>query len=172
MGPLIDKRTLAARLGVDFQRSDDFDRLIEQHFAEAAYEGPFAQGWPRWWASLVESVWRKLSDKDGSAASLKSLPANERVERLCEHTKLHDLYAATPLDNDGSTRYWVVCEATQRPLDPREGFVLETQRQFSWQWDKYVSFYAVRQGLHNQQGLLLTPSEHRRAKAAKKRKSL
>ena len=171
-GPLIDKPTLVARLGIDISRSKDFDLLLAEHFAEAAYSGPFAQGWPRWWAQRVEDVWQELAGKGGNTDFLRPVPAHKRVERLRESTGLKKLFAVSPLAEGGSTRYWVVCQATQRPLDPREGFVLETRKQFPWQADKYVSLHAVRKGLRIQGGLGLASFEQKRAEVAKKRKVL
>ena len=171
-GPLIDKPTLAARLGIDISLSPAFDFLLEEHFTEAAYLGPFAQGWPRWWAQRVEDMWRKLMGQGESDDFFRSIPADERVKRLRKCTGLNGLHAAVPLIEGGSTRYWVVCRATQRPLDPREGFVLESRGQFPWQGDEYVSLHAVRKGFLARKKLVLASSEQRRAKMAKKRNAL
>lgn len=168
-GPLIDKVTLAARLGLDLEQSRDADRLIEEHFGDASYSGPFAQGWPRWWAGRIEDVWRSLTGQGASAPSLRSLPAFERVGLLREQTGLKRLRAAAPLTEGGSTRYWVACRATGRPLDPRDGFVLDTRKHFPWQGDEYVSLHAVLRGLLRDKDLVLSPSERKRAERARRR---
>ena len=165
-GPLIDRPTLAARLGVDEARSPAFDDVIESLFGEALYTGPFAGGWPRWWASKVDEAWGALREDLGP---LRSKPAEERVILLKEEAGVKELTAAEPISDAGSTAYWVVCRATRRPLDPREGFVLETRRKFPWQGDDYVSSMAVRDGLLSQADLVLAPSEQRRADLLRKR---
>lgn len=159
-GPLIDRPTLAARLGIDEARSPAFDEVLESLFSEAEYTGPFAAGWPRWWASKVDEAWVALLDKPGP---LRSTPADERVAILKEKGGVNKIAPADPIAAGGSTTYWVVCRATGRPLDPREGFVLETRRKFPWQGDEYVSSAAVLQGLLSQSDLILAPSEQRRA---------
>lgn len=164
-GPLIDRATLAARFGIDVATSKDTDRLFDEHLSGAAYKGPFALGWPRWWARLVEDVWRDLIGADNA---LRPLPASERVELLREHTGLRRLHAAIPQLPDQSSRFWVSCRATGAPIDPRDGFVLDSQNRFPWQGDEYVSLQAVLRGLR-ETGLRLSPSERKRAELAKKR---
>lgn len=46
-GPLIDEKLLAARLGLDLEKSADFARLLSYLKPIAAYNGVFAEGWPR-----------------------------------------------------------------------------------------------------------------------------
>jgi hypothetical protein len=140
-GPLIDKATLTARLGLSQGESPDADDLISTRFEQASYQGPFASGWPRWWESRVIDVWNELT---GGGRPLRSLPASERVAALKEQTGLTRITAATPIEAGYSTRYWTVCQVTSRPLDPRDGFRLYRTRLHPWQEDLYVSVEAAR----------------------------
>lgn len=158
-GPLLDRQTVAARLGVDVAGSDDFGELLGR-FDEAAYSGVFHEGWPRWWSDVVEEVAEVLI-----GASLRPLTAPERVEHLSAATGLDGLVAAEPITADDTTDFWVVCQATNRPLNPRDGFVLETGRRYPWQRDKYVSRYAAENRMLSRRHLRLTVSERERADA-------
>lgn len=158
-GPLIDRRTLAARLGVDVEASEDFDELV-QAFDDAIYRGVFREGWLRWWAEVTEDLAENLVEE-----SLRSLTAPERVERLTKATGLGKLRAAEPISEGDSSAFWVVCQATDRPLDPRDGFVLDSGRRYPWQRDKYVSRYAVENKMLGRRHLRLTVSERERASA-------
>ena len=156
-GPLIDRRTLAARLGVDTGSSEDFDELV-QTFDDAIYRGVFCEGWPRWWSEGAEELAEDLIEE-----SLRSLTASERVHLLSRATGLSRLRAAEPIAEGDSSAFWVVCQATDRPLDPRDGFVLDSGRRYPWQRDKYVSRQAVENRVLGRRHLRLTVSERERA---------
>ena len=158
-GPLVDRRTVAARLGIDMATSADFDELLLR-FESGVYGGVFHEGWPRWWAEEVEELAEDLIDDD-----LRSLSASERVERLSKATGFGGLRAAEPISDGDSDAFWVVCQATDRPLDPRDGYVMEAGRRYPWQRDKYVSRYAVENRMLRRRHLRLTVSERERAAA-------
>jgi len=142
-GPLIDRLMLASRLGLDLSGSADAEALIKKHFSKAKYKGPFGDGWERWWAFLVEKKWRDLAH---DARSLRSLNAAERVERL-KAIGLKGLKPAEPLNSDYSTRFWTICQKLKRPLDPRDGLLLNREKVYPWQEEQFVSFKAFEQRL-------------------------
>ncbi len=159
-GPLLDRRTMAAQLGIDAERSDDFDLLLERVFGEAVYTGVFHEGWPRWWAEPVQDLTEKLAGTE-----LRALAAPERVAILHGATALEGLHPAEPLVEGDGNEFWVVCRATDRGIDPRDGFVVDTGRRYPWQRDQYVSRYAVQQRLLTRRHLRLTITERERADA-------
>ena len=53
-GPLIDRLTLTARLGLDLEASEDAGALIDKCFSQAQYKGVFGDGWERWWAFILK----------------------------------------------------------------------------------------------------------------------
>lgn len=160
-GPLIDRATIAARLGVDVAegKSPEFDLLLEQRFSAAQYTGVFSEGWPRWWAASVEKIWREL---DGSTMPLRTSTAEQRVAFLKASTRISGIEAAKT--SEGSQAFWVVCYITQRPLDPKDGYLLNEQPSYAWQDRFYVSYFARKEGYTDQKKMFLSPSEEARFK--------
>ena len=138
-GPLIDRQTLAARLGVDLENSGDAQALLDGCFEQARYKGVFNAGWERWWAILVEEAWRAL---DRNAEPLRALAADKRVSYLRSVTGMRKLKPARPLHPDYGTRYWTMCQKLRRPLDPADGLLLRREKLHRWQEQPYVSFEA------------------------------
>jgi len=143
-GPLIDRLLLTSRLGLDLEASSDIEKLFEQIFVDAKYQGVFQGGWERWWAFKVEEIWnREASD----AGPLRTLKAGERVEKLKALTGFKNLAPAELLHPDYSTRYWAICQELKTPLDPRDSLLLRQNKQYPWQSEQFVSFEAYRQRL-------------------------
>jgi hypothetical protein len=133
-GPLVDKEILAARLGVDWSESQDWESLTGR-FENAEYSGPFRQGWPRWWWPRVDQWWTdEITDEP-----LKRLTAEERVSLLIDNTGVEGLVPAEPIEEDYSTRFWTVCEAFTRPLDPTDGLRAQTKGHEPWMDRPYIS---------------------------------
>lgn len=139
-GPLVDRNHLAARLGIDLDQSAGFDQLVDKLFADAAYSGPFSSGWPAWWFALVDDSWRKLSSVPGP---LRNLPAQQRVDFLKSISGISELVADKNSWDNERTTFWTICQATLKPLDPRDGYLISKQPKFPWQDREYVSFDAV-----------------------------
>lgn len=143
-GPLIDRLTLAARLGLDLEASGDAEALLHKHFSQAQYTGVFDDGWERWWAFLVEEAWRTL---DPPAESLRRLTAAERVKHLKATTGMKGLKLAQPVAPHYSTNYWTLCQKLRTPLDPRNGLLLNREKAHRWQDEQFVSFEAYKKRL-------------------------
>lgn len=132
--PLVDEAVLAARLGVDNKQSEDWGDLLDQ-LEQARYEGPFREGWPRWWWSWVSDWWKnEVTDK-----SLKRLSAEVRVDHLSESLNLDGLVAAQPIEEKYSTRFWTVCEYYGGPLDPTDGLRAQARNLEPWMDRPYIS---------------------------------
>lgn len=163
-GPLLDADWVAARLGIDRATSPDFSILCERHLTSVAYSGTFADGWPRWWASLLERWWQEL---DKTTGPLRLTPAAPRVAHLQKHTRLKRFTPAKPLRETDSTAFWTLCQATLRPLDPRDGFVLDSPHSKPWHEKLYVSAAAGFTGSLRSKGLKLSALEEERFKRAR-----
>jgi hypothetical protein len=139
-GVLIKEKLLAARLGVDIAKSDDWRKLLEGLFSNAYYTGVFSDGWQRWWSDIVLNIFKERS----GGKRLSMLNAAERVKTLTEISGLRNLVAATPLEYNKSTNFWVICEYYKAALDPLEGFKIHsTIEPKSWQEDRYISLLAA-----------------------------
>lgn len=152
-GVLIDELTVAARLGVDAKASNSWDKL-KNLLQSGEYQGAFKEGWSRWWAVSLESWWRSLAD---DMPPLQATPAPKRIELIREHTKLRELRAAKPIAKNYSGAFWTVCQATGKPLDPRDGLIIDRPNAKLWQDKLYVSLHAELDRERKLKGFRLDP---------------
>ncbi|MCB9093377.1 MAG: hypothetical protein H6620_12560 [Halobacteriovoraceae bacterium] len=163
-GPLIGFELLAARLGIDIKKSDDWYKLLDEHLLPIKYNGVFSSGWSRWWVDLLTNWFKNLSGK-----RLSSLNAENRVSILREKCELEKLVVAEPLPKSASTNYSTVCEYFRAPLDPLEGFkVFGRKEPKPWQDHHYLSIEAVLERKGINEGLKIHPSEMERVEIIKK----
>jgi len=138
-GPLINEKILAARLGVDIEKSEGWTDLLGYFSTPIKYTGVFAEAWERWWSDLLLNKFKELTGQ-----RLPALTAVERVQLLIEHTKINKLVAATPLPRAISNNFWTICEYYQVPLDPLEAVKEYTNKEPSpWQEYRYLSIDAA-----------------------------
>jgi hypothetical protein len=154
-GVLIAEDILAARLGIDVEESSDWDKLISEVLEKARYDGPFAEGWPRWWAFLVESWWRNSKPPK----SLRGAIARERVEHLKDLTGLSKLVPAEAICPQYSTRYWTICLGFEHPLDPVDGLEAKDDDLKGWHDPPYLSKKAALEKKGESKGLRVSPLE-------------
>lgn len=139
--PLINEKVLAARLGVDLNKtsSQSWQGLIGSLFEKANYVGLFSDGWKRWWAEAISNIFYELSNE-----KLAFLKAHERIDILKKITGIDDLVAAAPLKFCNSSEFWTICEGYKVPIDPLEGFKIFTSTDLKvWQESKYISLLAI-----------------------------
>lgn len=165
-GPLIDDLVLAARLGIDFKASPDFQEMVARLFVDASYRGVFQSGWIRWWAFKVEKTWNEVAS---DAGPLRAISAVERVRKLKTLTGLRGLVPVQSLNEDYSTRFWTICERLKVPLDPRDGLLLRSTRPFPWYSDQFVSFEAYERRLVDRRDI--DPIDHVRLELMKQKRS-
>lgn len=139
-GLLIDEDILAARLGIDKTQSKEWDLLLD-FLAATKYQGIFCNGWPRWWAHLIEQWWKEDMKSD---TFLRSTHARDRVDRIRQITGLTCLNVADIINRASSDEFWTICKGLNRPLDPVDGMLVQGQDNlYSWQEPYYVSIEAA-----------------------------
>jgi hypothetical protein len=162
-GLLVDETLLAARLGVDYAEcTEEWDRFLTQ-IEEIQYKGPFFQGWRRWWWYDVENWWTGLGD---GQRNLRRLTASERVHIL-NTTFEASLVPAAPIAEGYSSKFFAVCVATSRPLDPIDGLRVTKSNLRSWNDTYYVSVSAALERV-NKDRWKIHPSDHARFDQIKK----
>jgi len=134
-GPLIDEKTIAARIGVNIEDSKNWDVIKKDHFNEIKYSGPFSGIWNRWWALKLESWW--IDTIDGKTP-LQLLKASQRVELIKKKIGI-EFTPCKPIEENYSSEYWTICQDLGLPLDPVDGFMVESNKQFPWQEELYIS---------------------------------
>lgn len=141
-GILIDKHTVAARMGINMDESKGWPKLKETIYAEAKYQGVFADAWKRCWSDKVNTFFMNLSE----GIPYQILSASERVAVL-EKAGFEGLVAAKPIELNNSSYYNTVCYYSGLPLDSMEGVPVEDRMSLMpWQENHYVSFYFVARG--------------------------
>lgn len=138
-GLLVNEETLAARLGVDISTSAEAWPRLKSLIDSARYIGPFSAAWPRWWWFQVEDWWASISE---GRSDLRRLSAEQRLERI-RSTLGIDLLAPPPIKNSYSSKYFTVCRATKRPLDPIDGLRIMSIGDREWHDTNYVSEHAA-----------------------------
>jgi|GEM_PF-5157114 len=133
---LITSEIAAARIGL-LPNVKGLNEILEVLFPKAKYTGIFSEGWQCWWAPIMADEWLAYIECPGP---LHLLSAGVRVEFIKKITGRQDLEPAQPLRFTTSTNYWSVCKATDRPIDPVDGFLTNRSLQ-SWQLTEYVSLW-------------------------------
>lgn len=139
-GLLINEQVLAARLGIDIENSQDWEK-VKESLTITKYTGVFGEGWQRWWMPLIEKWWNDIVQ---AQIFLRSTHATDRVEAIKNALKLEKLQSAQKIDKADSEEFWTVCKGYNRPLDPVDGLIIEDQEKlYPWQEPEYVSVDAA-----------------------------
>ncbi len=133
--PLIDEHILAARLGIDTEKSEDWPKLCDDWLTGFQYTGILSGGWKRWWAAGFMDWWKK----EVHPSSPQSRQAKQRVKELVQKTRLEGLVAAKPQKHCSGSEFWTACVINHRPLDPIDGFPIIGEERGEWQDRQYVS---------------------------------
>ncbi|WP_133473827.1 hypothetical protein [Sediminibacterium goheungense] len=137
-GLLINEQIVAARLGVDIEKSGDSWNKIKEVLVEEqiCYKGLLSIGWSTYWSFKLVKWWNAISDKD-----LRTTSASTRVQVLNEKYGT-TLIPAEKIKFCSSDEFWTVCKGTRRPLDPINGFIIGDYTSNPWLEVEYVSAYA------------------------------
>lgn len=139
--PLINERILAARLGVDLEKtpSEVWKKLSVSILEGVRYTGLFSEGWKRWWADGLVEWFSNISGE-----KLAFINAEKRVEILKNKTGLQEIVHASPLKFCTSSEFWSICEGYKVPIDPLEAFKIHTTADLKpWQESKVISLLAI-----------------------------
>ena len=162
-GILIDENHLAARLGVNIELSDDWDKLKSKFSKDCSYSGVFAETWQRWWMFKVLRKWNEICPE----ATLQRLGAEERVDIIKNRLKLKNLVPIEPIIEGYDNKFWHICYLTKVPISPIESVRLSFSRK-EWQDGVYASLKSILEREHKAQEIAIHPFEIDRIKQAMK----
>ncbi|RKE92269.1 hypothetical protein BXY80_2187 [Ichthyenterobacterium magnum] len=154
-GILISEEVLAARLGVDIEASQDWEQL-KVFFKHIKYDGIYSQVWNRWWSHKLVSYWREVFPK---SPPLISLNATERVEIIKKQYNLPELKPATPIEKASGSKFWTVCKVYNKPLDVRDGILIEMLDSEPWHDKMYISLESILERDYKGKKISIHPSE-------------
>lgn len=140
-GVLIDEDILATRLGIDKEKSEDWDSLKEI-FESAKYQGLFSNGWDRWWMFEVNNIFKKEFK-----INLSYPNADEKCQLFKDKKNISNIVAPQPIELNFSNRFTTVCRVLNKPLDSLEGYRVYSSKPLKqWQEHNYASLYAFVSG--------------------------
>ena len=155
---------MAARLGVDIDISDDWEKL-KKKFTFFKYSGFFENAWNRWWATELTKWWKDVVSKE---MDLQLLTAENRVILLNEKLQLN-LRPAVKLPKCSSSNFWVVCRGTGKPIATIDGFrTFDGNHTYPWQEQNYVSIDAALERTNISVWKALSPIEKERLEQVQK----
>lgn len=155
-GFLIDENTLASRLGVDVS-CDEWEALKQNHLSDLKYDGIYSDFYSRWWASEFEEWWLDKISSEHPA----NLEAKDRLELLNQKFNL-SLMAAKPANNHIESRFWHCCAIDRVPIDELDSYKVTSSERREWQDHFYVSFDAINEKKHKENGYELTQRDKER----------
>lgn len=156
-GILIDENVLAARLGIDIKKSEEWDQLLTL-LKDFEYSGIFKEPLKKWWFSDILEWW---NDHFPNIILIR-LDASQRVKLITEKFNLKKLVAAEAIPKATSTKFWTVCQAYQKPLDPKDGFLIDGNQLKPWQDKRYISLESILERDAKNKGFLIHPEEKER----------
>lgn len=155
-GLLISENLLAARYGVDIEKSGEaWEKFKVKYLGVALYTGLFGSITELYWSKKSYDVFCGLSGGKSAA----SMTTTQRVKALKENVSdVQDLVAYEPIDTKASTYCWAIDEVTGLPLDSSEGYMIQEAGGLkSWQEPRFLSFDTIESG--NKGDYTLVPSE-------------
>lgn len=155
-GLLISENLLAARYGVDIEKSGAAWKIFkDKYLGVAQYRGLFGSITEVYWSRKSYEVFLQLS----GGRSATSMTTTQRVKALKENiTEAHGLIAYEPVDEKTSTYCWAIDEVTRQPLDSSEGYMIQEDGGLKlWQEPRFLSFDTIESG--NKGDYTLVPSE-------------
>lgn len=166
-GLLINEDVLAARLGIDKIESSNWHAIMD-YFKDCKYRGILCEGWDRWWMPLIEEKWSQIS---AESPYMQMLTAEERVDILTKRTGIDNIKVAVKLPKADSSRFWTVCQAYIKPLDPADGLMIIGQESLSpWLEPLYVSIDGALKRKNHKNWLDIENFEKPRLEPYKRRK--
>ena len=155
-GLLISESLLAARYGVDIEKSGDaWEKLKQKYLDVALYRGLFGSVTEVYWSKESYEVFIELS----GGKSAISMTTTQRVKVLRENVMdAQGLVAYEPTDENISTYCWAIDEVTGHPLDSSDGYMIQEDGGLkSWQEPRFLSFDTIESGMKGD--YTLVPSE-------------
>lgn len=158
-GLLVSEDLLAARFGVDVEKSGDAWKGFKIKYLDAAkYRGVFGQIKESYWSKKTQEVFAEITNGK-NAASMTTLQRVATLKAYLDEAK--GLEAYEPTDKDLSTYCWTIDEVTRKPLDSVNGYMIQEEGGLkSWQEPRFLSFDTIESG--NKGDFRLVPSEEER----------
>lgn len=165
-GILISEEILATRLGIDIQKSDDWQMILSE-LKDCQYKGVYCNGWIRWWMNSIDIWW---DANIGFERSLRSIKATDKVEILKNKYQTTKLVSLEKTDKSKSENFWTNCIGSEVPIDSIDGLLIANQDNFfPWQDRCYISINEALKPSNKEKWKKISPSEEFKLEQLKKR---
>jgi len=138
-GILIDEELLAVRLGLDKEKSEDWEELLKKlnRSNKSKYKGVYSKVWQRWWMPLLYKWW----DKNFPKLFFQNTPASKKVEALKKKFKLKKLTGLELPEYHEYHSFWHKCVKSEKliPLVSADGLRTKDIPKYEWQDISYIS---------------------------------
>jgi len=148
-GILIDEKLLAIRLGVDKEKSEDWEKLLNKfnRSSKSKYKGVYSNAWQRWWMPLISKWW----DKKFPNLFFQNTPASEKVEDLVKEFKLKKLITLELPEYHEYDSFWTKCIKSGLPMVSADGLRTKDIPKYDWQDISYISYNFIKNSSLKQQ---------------------
>lgn len=140
-GLLISEPLLAARLGIDIQKSKEWETL-KNKFKNFKYNGIFSKLESKYWEKGFTEWWFTQISKNSHYLPLTS---NQRVEMIKEKTKISDIKPIQEYEVQmgklifkGRQNYNTICKVTGLPISSEDAFMIFNPDLENWQYPEFV----------------------------------
>lgn len=133
-GLLIDEDLLAIRLGIDRDKSEDWEKLKSEVLIKFKYEGILCEFNNRWWQADLTKWW-----KDTFNQSLQVLSAIERVALIKDKFNLSGIKELKLPANHKYDTFWYKCRLTNTPVESADALKTIEMPKYYWQEHTYIS---------------------------------
>lgn len=149
-GILIDEFLLAAKLGIDKNKSLDWLKLTK--FLDfALYKGVLSERENKWWLFKIEKWIQDILSPEFTY-TYSEVEAEKRVNKIIEVSNFKSLYASEPLKYHKSSCFDTVCIFSKKPIDKLESIFAKNNSKNPWDEFDYISYeYALSE--ENQESL-------------------
>ncbi|CAM3931333.1 protein-PII uridylyltransferase [Rahnella bruchi] len=163
-GILVTEEMLATKLGIDIEKSKSWDD-IKELLISFKYQGVFSEIRERWWFTFIENWWETEIDK----TTLKALTSYQRVDLLREKLSIQELCPLEPSYPNQSSKFWVNCVVSKKPLDPYDALRAESHDLKPWEQPKYLDIISVLETRALDAGFKIHPDDRYKREVLKQR---
>lgn len=135
-GPLIDRTTVCAILGIEPSTAPDvMESIIGKAPKVVQYNGVFSDSYERYWRAPLLNWLNGLSSAEGWLG----MSSEKRVSMLKAELKIRRLMSAAAIDKSYGTDFDAVCAISGQPLARRDGYRLRDGSTDVWREPRFVA---------------------------------
>lgn len=145
-GLLVDETLLAIRLGVDIDKSADWEKLKE-NLMSFKYVGIYSAVYQRYWMRFILKWWKENFPNN----TIQNTSAFERVQLLKSKFNLENLEVLEIPKYHRYNTLWFKCGISGTALESADGLICLNTPKYRWQEQQYIAVNYIWNSTLNQQ---------------------